>query len=159
ANVANLLLAQGSARRREIAVRLAIGAHRRRIVRQLVTEAGVIAITGMVAGLILARWTSTLIVASLSDVRTHVVIGTPLNGHVLLVTLAGTIVTVVLCGIVPAFSATRIDISRDIKGGNSWKQGSAGRLGRAFVIGQVAMSVKTALAAGGLLLHSLVNLE
>jgi predicted permease len=158
-NVANLLLAQGSARKREITLRLALGAQRSRLVQQLMTESALLAAAGAGAGLFAAQWTSRLIVASLSDPQTHVVLATPLSGRVLLFSLASTILAVLLCGLVPALSATRVDVSQDFK----VNSGTAGhpartRLSRLLVVGQVAMSV-TALVAGGMLLHSLFNLE
>jgi predicted permease len=153
------LLAQGSARRREIAVRLALGATRSRLVRQLLTESALLAVTGAMAGLVVARWTSHLIVASLSDAQNHIVLATPLSGRVLLFSLAGTVLALILCGLAPALAATRVDVSSDIKLNSAGRgQGAPARLGSSMVVGQVAMSV-TALVAGGMLLHSLVNLE
>jgi predicted permease len=159
ANVANLLLAQGSARRREIAVRLALGAGKLRLVRQLLTESTVLALTGAAAGLIVARWTSRVIVASLSDAQNHIVLATPLSGRVLLFSLASTMLAVLLCGLAPALAATRVDVSADIKTTAAGRtHGGPARFGSLMVVGQVAMSV-TALVAGGMLLHSLLNLE
>lgn len=158
-NVANLLLAQGSARRREITLRLALGAQRVRLVRQLLTESALLAGAGALAGLLTARWASRLIVASLSDPQTHVVLATPLSGRVLLFSLVSTLFSVLVCGLIPAFSATRVDMGQDLK----LNAGTAGhstrtRLSRLLVVGQVAMSV-AALVTGGMLLHSLFNLE
>jgi predicted permease len=159
ANVANLLLAQGSARRREIAVRLALGAQRSRLIRQLLTESALLAATGAVGGLLAARWTSRLIVASLSDAQTHVMLATGLSGRVLLFSLGSTMLAVLVCGLAPAFVATRVDISQDVKMSAAGRRhGAPARLGSLLVVGQVAMSV-TALVAGGMLLHSLFNLE
>jgi predicted permease len=158
-NVANLLLAQGSARRREITVRLALGAHRSRLVRQLLTEGALLAAAGAAAGLLAAYGTSRLIVASLSDFQTQVVLATPLNARVLLFSLASTILAVLVCGLVPSLSTTRVDLNLDIKTSATGRaHGMPTRLGGLLVIGQVAMSV-AALAAGGMLLHSLFNLE
>jgi predicted permease len=158
-NVANLLLAQGSARRREITVRLALGAHRSRLVRQLMTESAVLAAVGAVAGLLAAQATSRLIVASLSDFRNHVVLATPLSARVLLFSMVSTVLAVLLCGLIPALSATRVDLSLDIKMNAAGRvHGAPARLGGFLVVGQVAMSV-AALVAAGMLLHSLFNLE
>jgi predicted permease len=158
-NVANLLLAQGAARRREITVRLALGAQRSRLVRQLLTESAVLAVAGALGGVLVAHSASRLLVASLSDSRTHVTLAASLNGRVLLFSLATTLLAVLLCGLAPAFSATRVDMSHDIKTyAADCRHGMQARLGSLLVIGQVAMSV-TVLVAGGLLLHSLLNLE
>ena len=158
-NVANLLLAQASARRREITVRLALGARRSRLIRQLLTESAVLAMTGALCGLLLAQWTSRLLVGALSDARTHVTLATGLSGRVLVFSLLTTLLVVLLCGLAPAFSATRIEISQDIKAYTADHGRSLqARLGSLLVVAQVAMSV-AALVAGGLLLHSLLNLE
>jgi predicted permease len=159
ANVANLLLAQGSARKREITVRLALGAQRSRLVRQLLTESTILALGGAAAGLLAARWTSRLIVAALSDAQTQVSLATPLSGRVLLFSLASTLLAVLLCGLAPAFAATRADVSQDLKMNAAGRaHGAPARLGSLLVVAQVAMSV-TALVGGGMLLHSLFNLE
>jgi predicted permease len=154
-----LLLAQGSARRREITVRLALGAQRSRLLRQLLTESSVLAAAGAAAGLFAAYATSRAIVASLSDFRTHVVLATPLNGRVLLFSLACTFLAVMLCGLTPALSATRVGLSLDMKmHALGQPHGVRARLGSLLVVGQVAMSV-AALVVAGMLLHSLFNLE
>jgi predicted permease len=157
-NVANLLLAQGAARKREITVRLALGAQRLRLVRQLLTESAVLAAAGALGGVLAAQWTSRLIVAALSDARTQVSLSTGLNGRVLLSSLATTLLALLLCGLAPAFSATRVDISQDIKTYAAGRHHGPARLGNFLVVGQIALSV-TVLVAGGLLLHSLFNLE
>jgi predicted permease len=158
-NVANLLLAQASSRKREITVRLALGAQRWRLVRQLLTESTVLAAVGAAAGLFAAYGTSRLIVASLSDFETHVVLATPLSARVLFFSLASTVLAVLVCGLAPALSATRVDLGLDIKMNAAGRtHGTQARLNSLLVIGQVAMSV-TALVAGGMLLHSLFNLE
>jgi predicted permease len=157
-NVANLLLAQASARQREFTVRLALGARRSRLVRQLVTESAVLAATGALAGLLLAQWTSRLLVAALSDAHRHVTLTSGINSRVLLFSLATTVIAVLLSGLAPALFAAKIDINQQIKTHSSDNRGAQARMGGLLVSGQVAMSV-TALVAGGLLLHSLMNLE
>jgi predicted permease len=157
-NVANLLLARGSARRRELTMRLALGARRFRLVQQLLTESAVLGLMGVTAGLLLARWMSTALVAALSDAHNKVVLAAGINTRVLLFSLATTLAAVVLSGLVPALLASRFDISYHIKSQDAGARSQQGRLGSLLVIGQVAMSV-AALVAGGLLLHSLINLE
>jgi len=119
----------------------------------------VLAAAGAAAGLFAAYATSRAIVASLSDFRTHVVLATPLNARVLLFSVASTILAVLLCGLAPALSATRVALSLDMKMHALGQPHAArARLGSLLVIGQVAMSV-AALVVAGMLLHSLINLE
>jgi predicted permease len=158
-NVTNLLLARASARKREITMRLALGARRSRLIRQLLTESAVLALTGAAAGLLLAQWTSHLLVSALSTSQNHVTLATGMNGRIFVFSLATTFLVIFLCGLAPALSATRIQISHDIKTyAADDRRGWQARLGSMVVVAQVAMSV-TALVAGGLLLHSLLNLE
>lgn len=157
-NVANLLLAQGAARRREITVRIALGAARMRVVRQLLTESAILGVAGAVSGLLLAHWCSRLLVAALSDFQTHVVLAANLNMRVLSFSLAMTVLAVLLCGLAPAISATRVDLSHDIKPYADGRKSARAKLGGWLLAGQVALAV-TVLVASGLLLHSLFKLE
>jgi predicted permease len=157
-NVANLLLAQGAARRREITVRIALGAARMRVVRQLLTESAILGVTGAVSGLLLANWCSRLLVAALSDFQTHVVLAANLNMRVLSFSLAMTVLAVLLCGLAPAISATRVNLSHDIKPYGEARNSARAKLGSWLLAGQVALAV-TVLVSSGLLLHSLVKLE
>lgn len=158
-NVANLLLARGSMRRREITVRLALGARRSRLIRQLLTENALLAIMGALAGLLLAQWTSRVLVAALSDAQTQVSLSVGLNSRVLLFSVCTTLLALFVSGLAPAFSTTKIQISQEIKTYSAHsRRGQQARLGSLLVVAQVAMSV-TALVTGGLLLHSLINLE
>jgi predicted permease len=160
-NVANLLLAQGTERRREIMVRTALGAARWRTVRQLVTESMLLAAAGALAGLVVGRVASGTLVASLASEHSHATLAAGLSGRVFLFALAITIFTVLICGLVPALSASRLNLGPDLKasGAGAGRRSFAHtRLASALVLGQVALSV-TLLGAAGLLLHSLVNLE
>jgi predicted permease len=159
-NVANLLFARGAARRKEITVRLALGAGRWRLVRQLVTESALLALMGAAVGLLLATWGSNLLVAALSTEHFHVALKAGLSGRVLFFTGGILALTVLLCGLTPAFSATRADLAQDLKSQGSGVATSATRRrgGMLVVVGQVSLSV-TILAGAGLLLHSLINLE
>jgi putative ABC transport system permease protein len=159
-NVANLLLAQGEARRPEIAVRLALGAGRRQLVRQLLMQAFMLAAAGAVAGLVLAQWTSRLLASSVSTDSSGARLDYGLDGRVLLFTLAATAATVLLCGLVPAISATRLEArpNLSVRGAGEGRRYLPLRLGKNLVLGQVALSVALLLTSG-LLLHSLINLE
>jgi len=160
ANVANLLLARGMARKREFTVRLALGAGRWRIVRHLLTESTLLAVAGALSGLIVGQWTSHLLVASLSTQQIPITLSTQLNGRSLLFTSILLALTVLVSGLAPALSATRGQLAEELKaqGGGSHRSSTQSRLGRILIVAQVALSM-ILLAGAGLLLHSLYNLE
>jgi macrolide transport system ATP-binding/permease protein len=159
-NVANLLLARGLARKREITVRLALGAGRWRVIRQLLTESTLLAIAGAVAGAAVGQWTSRLLLASLSTRQLPVVLSTALNGRTLLFTAGALAFTVIVCGLAPSLAATRGALAEDLKvqGPASYRSSAQSRLGSVLIVVQVALSMML-LAAAGLLLHTLYNLE
>jgi predicted permease len=152
-NVANLLLARAAARRQELDIRLALGAGRWRIVRQMLTESALLTFLATIAALGLAYYSSRLLVAAL-NAQAHAALTAGLNGRVLLFALSAAILTVFLCGLAPAVVATRRE--RTIR--QFSRLASPGRLRNVFILGQVAISVAVLIAAG-LLLHSLINLE
>jgi macrolide transport system ATP-binding/permease protein len=159
-NVANLLLARGMGRKREFTVRLALGAGRWRVIRQLLTESTLLAVAGALAGLAFGEWTSRLLLASLSTRQLPVVLSTGLNPRTLFFTAAVLAVTVLVCGLAPALSATRGELSEELKvqGAGSDRSSAQSRMSNALIVAQVALSMML-LAAAGLLLHSLFNLE
>jgi putative ABC transport system permease protein len=150
ANVANLMLARGAARAREIAVRAALGAPRSRLVGQLLVESAVLAIVGATAGIVLSIWLLDVLLAAapetirhLSDVR--------LDRSVLAFAALLTALTTVLFGLVPALQATRTKLVDALKEGGASAGPSRGRLRRALVVGQFALSLMLLLGAGLLL--------
>ncbi|HEX7287906.1 MAG TPA: ABC transporter permease [Candidatus Angelobacter sp.] len=155
ANVASLLLAQGEARRQEIAVKLALGAGRLRLARQFLTQALLLAAMGAAGGLVLAQWSSGVLANCVAPAQSGPALGSGLDGRVLLFTLAATALTVLLCGLAPALSATRPATATSA---NQQRRHVPRRLNNAMVLGQVAVSV-TLLVTAGLLLRSLVKLE
>lgn len=157
-NVANLLLARGAAREREIAMRLAIGAGRGRLVRQLLTESMLLATTGAAIGLALAWFTSTFIVRLLgSGVSTGIILDLTPNWYVLAFTASAAAGTGILFGIVPAFRATAAGPAAALKQ-TSGSGGSRLRLIPFLVTLQVALSL-VLLAGAGLFVRTLQNLR
>jgi predicted permease len=159
-NVANLLLARGMARKREFTVRLALGAGRGRVVRQLLTESTLLAAAGALAGLAVGQWTSRLLLASLSTRQLPVVLSTGPNTRTLLFTAVVLALTVLVCGLAPALAATRSELAEELKvqGSGSHRSSAQTRLGNTLIVAQISLSMML-LAAAGLLLHSLYNLE
>ncbi|HJR64076.1 MAG TPA: ABC transporter permease [Gemmatimonadaceae bacterium] len=151
ANVANLLLARAVARRREMGVRLALGAGRVRLVRQLLTESVVLATVASAVGVLLSTWFIDGIMLFLDIPPT---IDTVLDGRVLGFAVGAALVTGVGFGLAPALQATRRDLISSLKDDTIGRGTTRSRVQRALVCGQVALSV-VLLVTTGLFLRSL----
>ena len=154
ANIANLLLARASKRRREVAIRLALGAKRSRLIRQLLTESMLLSITGGAAGLLVAYWTLSAIAAAKLPLPFPIDDALSLDPRVLVFTGALAIVTGILFGLAPAIQASKADVVPVLK--NELVPSAAGRRGfmafltlrQLLVVSQVALSLLSLIAAG-----------
>jgi len=160
ANAAGMLLARATARQREIAVRLSLGARRSRLIRQLLTESIMLAVIGGAAGVLLARWASTVLVAWLSSGRSPLVLALHVDARILAFTVAVSVLTGVLFGLAPAWQATGVDLGPALKQGGGSGGRATGRFasGRMLVAAQVALCLLL-LVSAGLFLRTLGNLE
>ena len=157
ANVANLLLARASARQGELTVRAALGAGRARLLRQLLTEAGVLGLGGGLAGLAIAyAATRALIAAQPSDIPRLREVG--VDGAVVAFTLATGLLTAAIFGVLPAWQATGGRLARALQAGGRGTVGASGQRVRAgLVVAEMALAV-VLLTGAGLLLRSFVEL-
>jgi putative ABC transport system permease protein len=161
-NVANLLLARGAARQREIAIRMALGSGRGRLIRQLLIESLLLSFTGAVLGIVFARWGAWLLVGLLvSNVyrENQVFLDLSIDSRVLAFTIGTAVLTGLLFGLVPAWRATRVDPQSAMKANaRGVMQGDKFALGKALVVIQVALSL-VLVAGAGLLLTTFIRLE
>jgi predicted permease len=161
ANVANLLLARATTREREVAIRLAIGASRRRIVQQLLIESVLLALIGGAAGLVFAGWGSRLLLGFFVSADRILTVSTSPDGRVLVFTLAVSAVTGVLFGLAPAWQSAAPAISPTLQSEAPSAGGGRSRLRRLLVVSQVALSLVLLIGAGLFIrtLHNLVTAD
>ena len=146
-NLAGMMLARGAARSREIAVRLAIGAQPRRIARQLLTETAVLFVLGGLAGLVLSRWLTSLLLATLPQLPVPLSISFATDWRVVAFTVVMSLVASVLCGLAPALQARRTSLLGALKADAGGPVARL-RLRNVFVVGQVTMSLVLVITAG-----------
>ncbi len=158
ANVANLLLARGASRLRELALRAAIGADRGRLIRQMLTESAVLSLLGAAGGLILAWWaTRALSVLAATGLPRADQIG--LDGTVLVFAVAAALLTSIVFGLLPALHLSRGDLNDSLKEGGKQQGAAIGRVSRELlIVAEVALSV-ILLVGAGLFARSLWQLQ
>jgi predicted permease len=150
ANVANLVLARSASRLPEFSMRLALGAGRWRLVRQLLVENIILATLGGLVGFLLARWATALLVAFMSSGSTPIVLSLEPDARILAFTALLSVLAGVMCGLVPALRASRVDVVSGMKG---QARGSIGgshwlRPGKILVVSQVALCLLLLFGAG-----------
>jgi macrolide transport system ATP-binding/permease protein len=165
ANTANLLLSRAEARRREMAVRLSIGAGRLRVIRQLITESVLLASVGGALGVLLAFWGARFLTFLLANGRENFTLGAELNWHVLAATCALSMVCGAVFGLAPAIQSTRADVMPALKGSRVAEPSARARvafwrvsLSQALVVSQIVFSLLM-LVAAGLFVRTLSNLQ
>jgi predicted permease len=160
ANVANLLLARGAARQKEVAIRLAMGATRGAIVRQRLVESFVLSGAGAILGLGIAWWTGTLLLKMLPDDGSVQALATAPDLRVTAFTIAVALLTAILFGLAPALSSTRPALTSTLKDEAGSVVGGTGhaRFRKGLVVVQVGLSVLL-LAGAALFARSLYNLK
>ena len=164
ANIASLLMSRAAARRREMAIRLSVGAGRLRVIRQLLTESVVLASVGGLLGVALSFWGMRVLTALLANGAENFTLRAQLNWPVLAATALLTVATGMLFGLVPAIQATKVNVVPALKGSRSDRvaTGQGSRLipglGQSLVVVQIALSL-VLLVGAGLFARTLSNLR
>ena len=157
ANVANLLIARGAARHRELALRLAIGATRWQIARLLLVESIVLAALGTASGLLLASWGADLLLQYYVTPDNPIAVAADPDLRIVLFTAGLAAATTLLAGCVPALRSTRVDVAPALRSAGGASASEQPRLRKALVVAQVALSFLLLIGAG-LFVRSLKNL-
>jgi len=147
-NVAGMMLARAVSRRREIAVRLAIGAGRGRIVGQMVAEAVIVFVAGSIGGFILSRWLRSVLLALLPQLPVPVAVDIPTDWRVVSFAIVLCLSTALLSALAPALQASRADLVPALKADGVQGGSSRTRLRNIFVVGQITMSILLVIVAG-----------
>ncbi len=167
ANIANLLLARASSRKRELAVRLSMGASRGRVIRQLLTESIVLSLIGALLGLLIAKWGVQTLTALLSMGRLNFTLRAELNWPVLAATALVSLISAVTFGLAPAWQSTKLDVFSSLRASQSspgnppskkWTRWMPINLGQALIVAQIALSFLLLMGAG-LFLRTLSKLQ
>lgn len=148
ANVANVLLARAGARRHELSVRVALGASRYRLVRQLFTESVLLSVASAVAGVLTASWASRLLVNQLSIETGRIVLDLSVDWRTAAFASGVAIASVVICGVLPALRASGIAPIEALKQHGQPAREGGGRTADLLVVAQVALSIVLVVAAG-----------
>lgn len=158
ANVAGLLVAQSETRRREIAVRLAVGASRWRLVRQMLTEGALLGLAGAAAAILIAAWLIRLQPAVMPPFPIEVGANLQINAPVAIFTFAVALIAILIFGLMPALPASKTDVITALKsdGGRSGARSGRHRMRSVFVVSEVALAV-VLMSGAGLLLKSLIR--
>jgi predicted permease len=159
-NVANLLLARASSRQREIGLRMALGAGRLRVIRQLLTESVLLSTAGGALGTVLAYWASTSLVALMSYSQSAIRLSVRPDARVLAFTAIVSFLAAIVFGLAPAWRVSRLELSRAVKDGGQDKTGLHHhfRLGEGLVVSQITLSLVLVVGAG-LLVRTLERLR
>jgi len=157
ANVANLLIARGAARQRELALRLAVGAGQFQILRLLLVESVVLAVAGAAGGVLLATWGAGLVLSYFVTPDSPLAISASPDGRILLFTSGLAVATAMFAGLVPALRSARIDLAPTLKSAGGAVVGEQPRLRKTLVVAQVALSF-TLLVGAGLFVRSVNKL-
>jgi len=157
-NLAGLMLARATDRRREIAIRIAMGANRVRLMRQLLTESILLSFVGGVVGVFLAIWIIDMLLAFKPPIDFPLALDVSVDWRVLVFSLAVSIAAGAIFGLAPALQATRSDVSRALKDTAAQGGAARGRLRSVLVVAQIAISLVVLIAAG-LVVRTLQQLQ
>jgi predicted permease len=156
-NVANILIARGSARGQEIAIRLSLGAGKARVLQQFLTESFLLATLSALAGLLVAHWATHVLVGLLTPSSDPASLITTIDLRLLAFTFLLTLVTVIVCGLLPAVRLASSDVYTSLKNGRRLTASGSGRARKILITAQVALSLVLVIGAG-LFARTLANL-